>query len=257
MIRQRLDQTLVTRNLAPTRARARDLVKRGAVRVAGVVETRPAALVDVTTSIAVAEDAGAAWVSRGALKLMAGLAAFGFDPRDRIALDLGASTGGFTEVLLANGARRVYAVDVGHGQLHPRVCSDVRVAALEGQDARTLSQRQIPEPVTAITADLSFISLTKALPTALALAGPDAWLVALVKPQFEVGRAGIGKGGIVRNTALRDAAVATCADWLAAQPDWCVMGAIPSPLMGGDGNREFLLGARRKALVAGRDNLHE
>jgi 23S rRNA (cytidine1920-2'-O)/16S rRNA (cytidine1409-2'-O)-methyltransferase len=182
-------------------------------------------------------------VSRGAVKLSAALEAFGFDPEGCVALDLGASTGGFTEVLLMRGAKKVYAVDVGHGQLHASLKGDPRVVSLEGCDARALTAATIDEPVDAIVADVSFISLTKALGPALALAAPGAFLVALVKPQFEAGRENVGKGGIVRDEAARRRAVAEVTAWLAAQRGWRVKGVIASPIKGGSGNEEFLLGA--------------
>lgn len=238
----RLDKLLLERGLVPTRARARDLILRGAVTVGGTVERKPGAAVAPAAAIALSEAAD--YVSRGGLKLAEALAAFGFDPAGRTALDVGASTGGFTEVLLQGGAAHVYAVDVGHGQLHPRLKEDRRVTALEGQDARSLSAEQIGEPVSAIVADVSFISLEKALPAALGLAAPGAWLVALVKPQFEAGRDAIGKGGIVRDAAVRDAQGEKVAAWLGAIAGWEVLGVIPSPIEGGSGNQEFLLGAR-------------
>ena len=238
----RLDKLLLERGLVPTRARARDLILRGAVTVGGTVERKPGAAVAPAAAIALSEAAD--YVSRGGLKLAEALAAFGFDPAGRTALDVGASTGGFTEVLLQGGAAHVYAVDVGHGQLHPRLKEDRRVTALEGQDARRLSAEQIGESVSAIVADVSFISLEKALPAALGLAAPGAWLVALVKPQFEAGRDAIGKGGIVRDAAVRDAQGEKVAAWLGAIAGWEVLGVIPSPIEGGSGNQEFLLGAR-------------
>jgi 23S rRNA (cytidine1920-2'-O)/16S rRNA (cytidine1409-2'-O)-methyltransferase len=184
-------------------------------------------------------------VSRGALKLMAALEHFRFSALGVVALDVGASTGGFTQVLLERGAARVFAVDVGHGQLHARLAEDPRVVSLERCDARSLDRTRIPEPVGAIVADVSFISLTKALPAALALAAEPAWLVALVKPQFEAGRAAVGRGGIVRDAAARARAIALVQDWVAAQAGWQVAGVIPSPIAGGSGNEEFLLGAVR------------
>ena len=242
--RQRLDLALVARGLAATRAQARDLIGRGCVSVDGVVVTKSAALVAEAVAVAVA-DGAADYVSRGGLKLAAALDAFGFDANGTIALDVGASTGGFTQVLLARGAAKVYAVDVGHGQLHARLAGDKRVVSLETCDARRLTRALIPDPIGAIVADVSFISLTKALPAALVLAGPSAWLVALVKPQFEAGRAAIGKGGIVRDPGVREQAVAAVQSWMAQQPGWRVAGVVPSPIAGGSGNREFLLGALR------------
>jgi 23S rRNA (cytidine1920-2'-O)/16S rRNA (cytidine1409-2'-O)-methyltransferase len=182
-------------------------------------------------------------VSRGAAKLAAALRAFEFDAEGCTALDVGASTGGFTEVLLERGAKKVYAVDVGHGQLHASLRHNARVVSLEGCDARDLTRAAVFEPITAIVADVSFISLTKALGPALALAAPGAWLVALIKPQFEVGPKLVGKGGIVRDEAARLRAVEEVTAWLAAQDGWRLAGTIPSPIRGGSGNEEFLMGA--------------
>lgn len=241
-----MDLALVQRGLAVSRAQARDLVLRNAVTVGGTIVTSPATGVTPLDDIAVAEDA-AGWVSRGALKLLAALDGFAFDATGRAALDVGASTGGFTQVLLQRGARRVYAVDVGRGQLHARIAVDPRVVDLCAQDARTLTIGHVPEPIGAIVADVSFISLTKALPAALALALPGCWLVALVKPQFEAGRAAVGKGGVVRDTADRERALALVRDWLAGQSGWRIAGTAPSPIAGGSGNLEYLLGAVRDA----------
>lgn len=227
-----------------TRSRALDLIRRGLVSVDGVAAAKPAVGVGVHQMITVA--AGAVqYVSRGAEKLIAALDAFGFDPAGCLALDVGASTGGFTDVLLARGAVRVYAVDVGRDQLHERLRADERVVSLEATDARNLSCAIIPEPVTALVADVSFIALAKALPAALALAAPGCWLVTLVKPQFEAGRASIGKGGIVRDPAVHGRVVDDVRAWLTTS-GWRVVGCIPSPIAGGDGNREFLVGAIRQ-----------
>jgi 23S rRNA (cytidine1920-2'-O)/16S rRNA (cytidine1409-2'-O)-methyltransferase len=242
--KSRLDLALVERGLAPTRAQARDLVKRGCVRVDGAAATKAGFAVGPEAAVEV-DDGAQPYVSRGGLKLAAALAAFGFEARGLTALDIGASTGGFTHVLLDQGARRVYAVDVGRGQLHPRIAGDARVAVLEGQDVRALDISMIPEPPQAIVADVSFISLTQALPAAMALAAPGAWLIALLKPQFEAGRAEIGKGGVVRNEAARLRAVEKVRTWLAGVPGWRVVGVVPSPITGGSGNAEFLIGARR------------
>lgn len=242
-MRERLDQALVGRGLVATRARARDLVLRGLVRVNGAVASKAGLMVGAGDELAVPQQA-AAQVSRGGEKLGAGLAAFGLDVAGRVALDVGASTGGFTEVLLQAGAARVYAVDVGHGQLHERIAADDRVVVMEGVDARSLTRAQIGDAPGAIVADVSFVSLGLVLPPVMALAAPGAWLVALVKPQFEVGRAGIGKGGIVRDEAAREAAVARVAAVIDGQAGWRVLGAIDSPIAGGSGNREVLIGAR-------------
>jgi 23S rRNA (cytidine1920-2'-O)/16S rRNA (cytidine1409-2'-O)-methyltransferase len=188
-----------------------------------------------------------AYVSRGGLKLEAALDAFGFDPEGRVALDIGASTGGFTDLLIGKGAAKVYAVDVGSGQLHAKLRVNPRIVSLEGTDARSLDSSVIGEAVTAIVADVSFISLTLALPAALRLAAPGAWLVALIKPQFEAGRTAVGKGGIVRSAATRRKAVDEVRSFIAGEPGWSVVGEIASPFPGGSGNEEFLIGARRGA----------
>lgn len=242
--RLRLDQALVARGLARSRSQARDAILRGHVTVDGRPAVRAAAVVPPEARLAVSDPAGR-YVSRAALKLIAGLDAFGYDPAGRAALDLGASTGGFTQVLLQRGAARVIAVDGGHGQLDPGVADDPRVTALEGLNARDLSAADTGGPVDAITADLSFISLKLALPPAFAVAAPGAFLVALVKPQFEAGRDALGKGGIVRDAARAEAAARSVAEWVAGRPGWAVDGLVPSPIAGGDGNREYLLGARR------------
>lgn len=241
----RLDIALVERGLAPTRSRARDLIRSGHVRVDDEVCTKAGAEVGEDEQLSL-QDAGAARaVSRGGQKLIAALTAFEFDPAGRIALDVGASTGGFTQVLLDRGAKKVYAADVGHGQLHQSLKADPRVVSLEGLDARRLTRETVPEPVDVITADVSFISLIKALGPALELAAPGAFLVALVKPQFEVGPDRIGKGGIVRDAAAREGALHSVTAWLASQPGWRIAGSIPSPIKGGSGNVEFLIGALR------------
>lgn len=241
---RRLDLALVERGLAASRAQARDLVKRGAVTVRGAAASRPAMMVAAADAIAVSGNAGD-FVSRGAHKLLAALDQFRFDPAGRIALDIGASTGGFTQVLVQRGAAHVYAVDVGHAQLSPRLSGDTRITHLEGRDARTITRAEIPDAIAAIVADVSFISVTKALPAALALSAPGCWLVALVKPQFEAGREAVGKGGIVRDPADRERALGSVEAWMHAQPGWRIAGTMPSPIAGGSGNLEFLLGAVR------------
>jgi 23S rRNA (cytidine1920-2'-O)/16S rRNA (cytidine1409-2'-O)-methyltransferase len=228
--------------LAPSRARARVLIEAGAVSVDGRPVTRPAA----RAVGAVALTARLPWVGRGALKLLHALDHFGLVPSGE-ALDIGASTGGFTQVLLARGAARVHAIDVGHGQLHPTLAADPRVVSLEGVNARALPPHLVAAlpPPDWITADVSFISLTLALPAALALARPGAHLVALIKPQFEAGRAHLRKG-IVRDPAIHALVCERVAAFLAAH-GWQVLGITPSPIAGGDGNREFLVAARRAA----------
>jgi 23S rRNA (cytidine1920-2'-O)/16S rRNA (cytidine1409-2'-O)-methyltransferase len=240
----RLDQALVDRGLAPTRARARDAIRRGHVQVDGRRADKPSATVGPAAAIVISDPA-AGYVSRGALKLVAALDYFGYDPTGRIALDIGASAGGFTQVLIERGAARVLAIDVGHGQLDARIAADPRVVAREGLNARDLAATDIAGPVDAIVADVSFISLKLALPPALALASSGAWGVFLVKPQFEVGRADLGKRGVVRDAQAARRAADAIAAWLAGQPGWRVDGLIESPIAGGTGNREFLIGGRR------------
>jgi 23S rRNA (cytidine1920-2'-O)/16S rRNA (cytidine1409-2'-O)-methyltransferase len=238
----RLDQALVARGLAPSRARARILVAAGAVTVDGLRAVKPSQRVAEDAALALTGDP-LPYVSRGALKLRHALEVFGLSPAGAVALDLGASTGGFTEVLLEAGAAEVWAVDVGHGQLAAKIAADPRVRSIEGLNARNLTAAHVP-PLDFVVADLSFISLTKALPPALALARPGAVLVALVKPQFEVGPERVGKGGIVRDAAAIADARALVRMFLEGS-GWRVMGETESPIAGGDGNAEFLIAARR------------
>jgi len=240
--RQRLDTLLTTRGLAATRSRARDLIKRGLVSVDGAPAGKPSQLILQTATLEVSGDANR-YVSRGAAKLITALEAFNFNPEGCRALDIGASTGGFTQVLLERGAAHVWSVDVGRDQLSAELKDDPRVSLLEGTDARTLSPELIAEPVSAIVADVSFISLAKVLPAALKLAAPGCWLVALMKPQFEAGPDAVGKGGVVRDEAARQRALETIRDWIDLQPGWKVTGIVPSPIEGGDGNIETLIGA--------------
>lgn len=238
----RLDQALVAAGLAPSRARAQALIAAGAVTVDGRVAAKPAMAVGDGSALEV--DATALpWVSRAALKLVAGLDTFGLDPAGAVALDLGASTGGFSQVLLSRGAAEVWAVDVGHGQLAPELADEPRLHLIEGLNVRELTAGHVPSP-DFVVADLSFIPLAVALPPALRLARPGAHLVALVKPQFEVGPARVGKGGIVRDPAAWADAVAGARALLTAE-GWTVLGEAPSPIEGGDGNREFLVAARK------------
>ena len=258
--RERLDVVLAARELVRSRSEARDLILRGAVTAGGRVAGKPGELVDPASEIAIAAGASG-YVSRGALKLEAALDGFAVEPSGLIALDLGASTGGFTDLLLERGARKVYAVDVGHDQLAERLRADPRVVSLEGQDGRGLTRELIPEPPDLIVADVSFISLRLALPAALDLAAPGAVLIALVKPQFELGPDALGKNGVVRDEAAAAGAATAIADWLAAQPGWSVTGSMPSPLPGKEGNQEYLISARLVGAARGRPRptspLHE
>lgn len=228
--------------LAGSRTRARALVEAGAVRVDGRVARKPGAEVAEGVRLEVMGDP-LPYVSRGALKLAHALEVFGLEPAGAVALDLGASTGGFSQVLLEAGAAEVWAVDVGHGQLAPALRADPRVHAIEGLNVRELTAAHVPPPDW-IVADLSFIPLATALPAALALARPGTVLVALIKPQFEVGPAGVGKGGIVRDPAAIERARAGVRTFLGGA-GWAVLGEAESPIRGGDGNREFLIAARK------------
>ena len=236
----RADVALVGRQLFPSRAKAQEAIAAGLVRADGEIIRKASAPIGPNAMI---ESAPAyPWVSRGGVKLAAVLDAFGFDPQDRVCLDIGASTGGFTHVLLARGAKLVHAIDVGHGQLHDSLACDPRVRILEKCDARSLRPGQFDPPPSAITCDVSFISLTLVLPAVLPLAAPGSWLVALIKPQFEVGPAFVTKG-LVKDAAARDKAGTTIATLL-ENAGWRVAGLIPSPIEGGDGNLEFLIGAQ-------------
>lgn len=240
----RLDQYLVQQGLAESRARAQEAIAAGLVSVNGAAAKKPSQKVGEGEEVVVS-GAPHPYVSRGGMKLAAALDAFAIDPAGKTCLDLGASTGGFTDVLLRRGAAKIYAVDVGRGQLHERIASDDRVVNLEQTHAKDLSPALIPEPVSLIVCDVSFISLKKALPYALALAGQGARLAALVKPQFEVGPDGIGKGGLVKEGRAEPVAE-DMAQWVETQ-GWRVSGVIDSPITGGDGNKEFLLGATKTA----------
>ncbi len=241
---RRLDQEVVARGLAPTRAKARDAILRGHVTVDGRSVARPAATVGTDNRIALSDPA-AGYVSRAALKLLRALDHFGYDPSGRLALDLGASTGGFTQVLLQRGATRVVCVDVGYGQLDPSLAANPNVMSLEGVNARDLTGDKVGGAPAAIVSDVSFISQRLALPPALGLTAPGCFAVILVKPQFEVGRGGLGKDGVVKDPAAGAEAAEAFARWFAERQGWRVDGLIPSPIHGGAGNPEYLLGARK------------
>lgn len=239
----RVDALLVTRGLAESRARAQALVLAGLVFSGERRLDKPGQTVPEDIEIAV-RGRDHPYVSRGGLKLVRGLDHFGFDPTGVVGLDVGASTGGFTDVLLRRGAEKVYAVDVGHGQLAWSLRQDPRVVVMEKQNARHLTDAQIPERVGAIVCDASFIGLATVLATPLTFAGPGAFLVGLIKPQFEVGPDKVAKGGIVRDEAARQEACDRIVAWMGAQPGWTVLGVTESPITGADGNVEFLIGAR-------------
>ena len=236
----RADVALVERGLFASRAKAREAIEAGLVTLDGRRIAKPAEPVAEGARL----DARPAypWVSRGGVKLAAALDAFALDPKGKRALDVGASTGGFSDVLLTRGVTHVTCVDVGHDQLHPRIARDSRVKSLERRDARTLSAADLPDPPQIIVGDVSFISLEKILPPVLALAAPQAVAVFLIKPQFEVGPERVKKG-LVRDEEARNAACEKIAA-LVETLGWKVIGLIPSPIEGGDGNREFLIGVR-------------
>jgi 23S rRNA (cytidine1920-2'-O)/16S rRNA (cytidine1409-2'-O)-methyltransferase len=244
-LRKRLDELLVERGLAESRTRAQALVMAGLVFSGDRRLDKPGMLIDEDTALVV-KGRDHPWVSRGGVKLAHALDRFGIDPAGLVCLDVGASTGGFTDVLLSRGAARVYAVDVGRGQLAWRLRVDPRVVLLERVNARDLTRALIPEPIDLVVCDVSFISLTLALPAALILAAPGARLVALVKPQFEAGRSQVGKGGIVRDPDARREVCERISAWVAAQPGWRVSGLIDSPIAGTEGNLEYLLAAVRR-----------
>jgi 23S rRNA (cytidine1920-2'-O)/16S rRNA (cytidine1409-2'-O)-methyltransferase len=243
--RRRLDELLVERGLVESRAKAQALILAGLVfdRNGHRLDKPGKAVADDTAIEVKGKDHP--WVSRGGVKLAHGLDRFAVDPAGLICLDVGASTGGFTDVLLTRGAGRVYAVDVGHGQLAWKLREDPRVVVLERVNARHLTRTEIPKPVDLVVCDASFISLTLVLAAALDLARPGAHLIALIKPQFEVGPDRVGKGGIVRDPALHDEVCASIRSWLEADRHWRVLGIEPSPISGADGNREFLIAAVR------------
>lgn len=241
--RVRLDIALEQRRLVQSRARGRDAVLRGAVRVNGVAASKPGALVAPTDTIEI-DDPASAYVSRAALKLIAGLEAGGIDASGKTCLDLGASTGGFTQVLAKRGARRIYAVDVGHGQLHADVAALPNIVSLEGTNVRDLTVAEIPEPIDLVVCDISFVSVTKVIGPGLALCRPGADAVILIKPQFEVGREHVGKGGIVTDAAAIARSQDDVIAFLAAQ-GWTLRLVVPSPIAGGDGNKESVALFRR------------
>ena len=241
MTRKRADIVLVERGIFQSRARAQAAIAAGCVTVGGGRLQK--ASEPISEDADIAAEPPHPYVSRGGVKLAAALDAFGLDPAGLVCLDVGASTGGFTDVLLRRGARQVFAVDVGHGQIDPALAADSRVRSLEGRDARALALEDMGERPQAIVCDVSFISQKLVLPYVLRLAAPQAWLVSLIKPQFEVGPADIVKGRVKSEAAFDR----VCADVRASvgQAGWTVLGIIPSPVLGRAGAKEFLLAARR------------
>jgi len=246
MAKRRADQLLVEQGLAESRARAQALILAGQVFSGTKRVDKPGTALPTETELSLA-GRDHPWVSRGGLKLVHALDHFGIDVTGLVALDIGASTGGFTDVLLARGAARVHAVDVGHGQLAWKLRQDPRVTVHEGTNARYLTRAEIPDPVDVVTCDTSFIGLATVLPAPLAVTAERAQLVALIKPQFEAGPKEVGKGGVVRDPVVHDAVCARVRGWLDDQPGWRVIGIVESPITGPAGNKEFLLYARKDA----------
>lgn len=246
--KQRADTALVERGLVESRAKAQALIMAGKVFSGERRIEKPGQPVAENAALTV-KGQDHPWVSRGGIKLAAGLDHFEIDPTGLTCLDIGASTGGFTDVLLANGAAKVYAVDVGHGQLAWKLRQDPRVVVLERTNARHLTGEQVPEPIDLLVCDASFIGLRTLLLAPLALARPGARLIALIKPQFEVGKERVGKGGVVRDPTLHREVCETIEAWLNGLPDWHVLGVIESPITGPEGNKEFLIGAQREGAM--------
>ncbi len=246
MAKERVDKLLVDRGLVESRAKAQALILAGLVysdtrRIAKAGDQMP---LDAPLNV---KGQDHPWVSRGGLKLAHGLAVFGLDVKDMIGADIGASTGGFTDVLLHCGAAKVYAVDVGHGQLAWKLRQNARVTVCEKTNARHLTREQVPDPLDIIVCDASFIGLQTVLLAPLALTKEQAWCVALIKPQFEVGPDRVGKGGVVRDPALHDEVCARISTWFENLAGWSVQGLVESPILGPEGNKEFLIAARKGA----------
>jgi 23S rRNA (cytidine1920-2'-O)/16S rRNA (cytidine1409-2'-O)-methyltransferase len=242
--RHRLDELLVQRGLYSSRSRARDAIARGTITVDGVVAAKPAQNTSPESRIEIQDDARG-YVSRSALKLKSGINVFNISPKGLNCLDIGASTGGFTQVLMEQGAAHVTAIDVGHGQFDKSLESNPNVTSIEGLNARDLAAGHLKHKIDFIVCDVSFISLKLALPKALAIAQSGARLLALIKPQFEAGREAIGRGGLVSDPQEHDRVCKEISEFLIAQ-NWKVIGIVPSSIEGGDGNKEFLIAAVKK-----------
>ena len=246
MAKIRLDQLLVNQGLAETRSKAQAIILAGGVYLKEVKMDKPGHQLPEDAEVTL-RDKPHPWVSRGGMKLAKGLEVFGFPTQGIIAADIGSSTGGFTDVLLSQGAAKIYAVDVGQGQLDWKLRNDARVVVMESTNARGLTNELIPDPLDAVVCDASFIGLQKVLPAALALAKPGAWAIALIKPQFEVGRGQVGKGGVVRDPELHTSVCEEIRRWLGEDMGWEVKGITESPITGPAGNIEFLIGAMKPA----------
>ena len=240
----RVDHLLVERGLAENRTRAQALIMAGLVFTENQCIDKPGRQLPADVQLRV-KGRDHPWVSRGGIKLDHGLKHFGISAEGAVCIDVGASTGGFTDVLLHAGAVRVYAVDVGHGQFDWKLRNDPRVVLLEKTNARHLDREVVPEAIDLLTCDASFIGLRTVLPAAMSLSAPGAGLIALIKPQFEVGRGLVGKGGVVRDPEQHQRVCDEIESWLAAEPGWSVLGVAESPITGPEGNREFLIGGRR------------
>ena len=238
----RVDQLLVDRGLVESRTKAQALIMAGKVFCGEQKVQKPGDKILEDKALEV-RGQDHPWVSRGGLKLDKGITEFGLDAKGAIAIDVGASTGGFTDVMLSHGASKVYSVDVGRGQLHWRLRTDDRVIVMESTNARSLDQEMIPDPIDAVVCDASFIGLEKVLPAAMALVRDGGWLLALIKPQFQVGKGQVGKGGVVRDPELHQQVCDEVRDWLNSLPGWTVQNLTESPITGPQGNVEFLIHA--------------
>ena len=242
----RLDQLLVDRGLVESKSRAQALIMAGLVYTGEKRLDKPGQPVPEDLQVDL-RGQDHPWVSRGGLKLAKAIESFPIAPEGKIAIDVGASTGGFTDVLIQNGAAKVYSVDVGQGQLAWKLRQDPRVVVLEKTNARHLTAEQIPEPVDLVVCDASFIGLETVLPAALSLTKPQAWLAALIKPQFEVGKGRVGKGGVVREPELHKEVCDRIEAWVGGLPGWTVRGIVESPIKGPEGNIEFLIAAEKSS----------
>jgi 23S rRNA (cytidine1920-2'-O)/16S rRNA (cytidine1409-2'-O)-methyltransferase len=249
MPKQRADTLLVTRGLAESRARAQALIMAGLVFTGTARIAKAGDMLTIDADLSV-KGQDHPWVSRGGVKLARGLQHFALSPAGRTCLDIGASTGGFTDVLLQHGAKHVYAVDVGHGQLAWKLRTDPRVTVFEKTNARYLTSQLIRPPINALVCDASFIGLQTILPAALGLCSGGAFAIALIKPQFEAGPEHVGKGGVVRDAAVHEAVCARIATWWSALAGWNVLGITESPITGPEGNREFLIAAVKTGVEA-------
>ncbi|MEN2494544.1 MAG: 16S/23S rRNA (cytidine-2'-O)-methyltransferase TlyA [Hyphomicrobiaceae bacterium hypho_1] len=240
----RLDLELVKRGITPSRSRAQDLIRRGFIEVDGALNLKSSTRIRPQNIVCLSQNSPC-YVSRGAEKLKAGLEHFKFSVQGRQCLDIGASTGGFTDILLRNGARKVIAIDVGHGQLDNSLRKRPEVTNIQGMDARLLNLEIIGSPANAVVIDVSFISIIKILPSIIPLMSHSCWLIMLIKPQFEVGPIHVRRGGIVTDSSIRELALSRVVNWLVKNTNLTFCGTLVSPILGGSGNQEYLVGAFR------------